>query len=196
MLLHGVRLGRPAKSEVSSAMASMARALVSGLSVLVVALTTSASFAQQAAPSVLGRFGTGEKWTAWTVNDPGGLICYISASPDRSEPSNVLRDPISFIVVHRKGPGTRNEIQSQMGYPLNAQPNASAAIDGKVYQMVAEAEGTWLADMSQEPAFVEDMKKGAQLVVRGTSQRGTNTVDYYSLSGVTAAMAAIDNACA
>jgi hypothetical protein len=34
------------------------------------------------------------------------------------------------------------------------------------------------------------------MVVRGTSTRGTNTTDTYSLSGVTAAMDAIDAACA
>jgi hypothetical protein len=34
------------------------------------------------------------------------------------------------------------------------------------------------------------------MVVRGTSQRGTNTIDTYSLSGVTAAMGEIDKACA
>jgi hypothetical protein len=33
------------------------------------------------------------------------------------------------------------------------------------------------------------------MTVRGTSQRGTNTVDTYSLSGATAAVNAIDAAC-
>ena len=40
------------------------------------------------------------------------------------------------------------------------------------------------------------LKAGTTLVVRGTSQRGTNTTDTYSLRGVTAAMTEIDKACA
>jgi len=178
-------------------MASTLRAWVSGLVLMAMALPIVPALAQDAArPAVLGQFGAERKWTAWTVTDASGLVCYISAAPDRSEPAGANRDPISFIVVHRKGAGTRNEVQSMMGYPLNAQPNASANIDGKSYPMVGQDEGVWLASTAEEPTFVEEMKKGTALVVRGTSMRGTNTVDYYSLSGVTAAMAEIDRACA
>ena len=62
--------------------------------------------------------------------------------------------------------------------------------------MVTDGEGAWLADTSGEAAFVEAMKAGSTLTVKGTSQRGTNTTDTYSLGGVTAAMQEIDKACA
>ena len=39
------------------------------------------------------------------------------------------------------------------------------------------------------------MKAGKQLIVRGTSSRGTATTDTYSLAGFSAALAAIDKAC-
>jgi hypothetical protein len=39
------------------------------------------------------------------------------------------------------------------------------------------------------------MRKGQALSVKGTSMRGTSTVDTYSLDGLTAALAAIDTAC-
>jgi hypothetical protein len=39
------------------------------------------------------------------------------------------------------------------------------------------------------------MKTGKELKVRGTSWRGTKTVDTYSLAGISAALAAIDDAC-
>jgi Invasion associated locus B (IalB) protein len=39
------------------------------------------------------------------------------------------------------------------------------------------------------------LKAGKQMIVRGTSSRGTETTDTYSLSGFTAALAAIDKAC-
>ena len=74
--------------------------------------------------------------------------------------------------------------------------NASATIDGKTFPMVTDGEGAWLADTSGEAGFVEAMKAGSNLIVKGTSQRGTNTTDTYSLGGVTAAMQEIDKACA
>jgi hypothetical protein len=192
MFGHGVVSRWLQNDEEQSAMSSPARALLSGLAAVLFVLAQTNVMAQEA-PRLLS---THNKWTAWSMTEGGALSCYISSVPDRSEPAGVNRSPISFIVIHRKSANTRNEVQSMMGYPLNSSdPKASATIDGKTYPMVAEGEGTWLASTADEAAFVEGMKKGTQLMVRGTSQRGTNTVDTYSLSGVTAAMAAIDGAC-
>jgi invasion protein IalB len=139
--------------------------------------------------------GTFNAWTAWTGTDANGLICYISAQPTSSEPAGANRDPIHFLVIHRKGLGTKNEVQTLIGYPFNPQGNASAAIDGANYPMVTEGAAAWLASAGDETGFVAALKKGTALVVKGTSQRGTQTTDNYSLSGVTAAMNEIDKAC-
>lgn len=140
--------------------------------------------------------GTFNAWTAWTANDASGLICYISSQPQKSEPSGVNRDPVHFMIIHRKALGTKNEVQTLIGYPFNSSDaKASAAVDGRSYPMVAEGSAAWLASSGDEAGFVTAFKAGNQMVVRGTSQRGTNTVDTYSLSGATAAMNAIDAAC-
>lgn len=140
--------------------------------------------------------GTFNAWTAWQGTDANGPICYISSQPTDSEPKNVNRDPIHFLVIHRKGLGTKNEVQTLIGYPFNANANATATVDGKAYPMVTEGAAAWLASTGDESGFVAALKAGTQLVVRGTSQRGTNTTDTYSLRGVTAAMTEIDKACA
>jgi hypothetical protein len=151
--------------------------------------------AQQAAAAT--ELGTFNAWTAWKANDASGMICYISAAPQSSEPAGANRDPIHFMIIHRKGMGTKNEVQTIIGYPYNAtDAKASAAIDGKVYPMVVEGSAGWLASTGDEGGFVAAFKAGTSLVVKGTSQRGTNTSDTYSLSGATAAMKAIDAACA
>ena len=75
-------------------------------------------------------------------------------------------------------------------------PDDTVEIDGKAYPMVTEGAAAWLASTGDESGFVAALKAGTQLVVRGTSQRGTNTTDTYSLRGVTAAMTEIDKACA
>jgi hypothetical protein len=148
-----------------------------------------------AAPAAPTSIGTFKSWTAWTGTDSTGLICYISAEPSSSKPSGVNRDPIHFLVVHRKGLGTKNEVQTLIGYPIKKDSKPSAAIDGKSYPMIADGGGAWLASAADEAGFVATLKKGSNLVIKGTSQRGTDTTDTYTLAGVTAAMAAIDKAC-
>ncbi|MGV8853484.1 MAG: invasion associated locus B family protein [Devosia sp.] len=152
---------------------------------------TPAAQAQQAT-----ELGTFNAWTAWQATDASGLICYISAAPQASDPAGANRDPIHFMIIHRKGMGTKNEVQTIIGYPYNAtDAKASASIDGKSYPMVTEGSAAWLASTGDETGFVQAFKAGTKLSIKGTSQRGTDTTDSYSLSGATAAMNAIDAAC-
>lgn len=138
--------------------------------------------------------GTFDFWTAWSDTDSGGTICYVSSTPQTSEPANVSRGAIHFIVTHRTG--KRNEVSSIVGYPIHeTNANASASIDGQSYPMVSENNAAWLASVEDEPTFVTGMRAGASMVVRATSQRGTNTVDTYSLRGVTAALNRINEEC-
>jgi invasion protein IalB len=148
--------------------------------------------AASAAPKSIGTFTA---WTAWTATDSTGLICYVSAEPTSSLPKGANRDPIHFLVVDRKGLGTRNEVQTLMGYPIKKGSKPTAAIDGRTYPMIPDGSGAWLASAADEPGFVAAMKAGRSLVVKATSTRGTDTTDTYSLSGVTAALDAANKAC-
>jgi len=175
-------------------MTSVLRGPLAGLiaSGLLVASSCAPVMAQEAT-----QLGTFRDWTAWKGTDANGEMCYISSTPQESAPAGVTRSPIHFLIIHRKGLGTKNEVQTLIGYPFNSSSsNASANVDGKAYPMVTEGEAAWLASSQDEAAFVAALKAGTTLTVKGTSQRGTNTVDTYSLGGVTAAMTEIDKACA
>ena len=185
--------GTPGPSDKRKNLAMMTKTggLTIGLAVGAVMALASAAQAQQAT-----ELGTFNAWTAWKATDASGLICYISATPESSEPSGANRDPIHFMIIHRKGMGTKNEVQTIIGYPFNStNAQASASIDGKSYPMVTEGSAGWLASTGDEGGFVQAFKAGTKLIIKGTSQRGTNTTDTYSLSGATAAMNAIDTAC-
>lgn len=165
--------------------------LAIGLAVASIMALAPAAQAQQAT-----ELGTFNAWSAYQASDQSGEICFIISEPQQSEPAGANRDPIKFLIVHRKGLGSKNEAQTHIGYPFNTtDAKASATIDGKAYTMAAQGSTAWLASTADEPGFVAALKAGSQMVVRGTSQRGTNTVDTYSLSGATAAMNAIDAAC-
>lgn len=166
--------------------------LAGALALVLAASSVSPAFAQGTAEQL----GTFSSWTAWRSSDANGVICYISSRPETAESQGRPRGPISFLVIHRKGLGTKNEVQTLIGYTFAADAKPTAAVDGRSYPMITEAEAGWLASTADEPNFVAAMKRGATLVVKGTSNRGTPTTDTYSLKGVTAAMTEIDKACA
>ena len=173
-------------------MTSSRLGLVFGL----VACLSASSLAAPAIAQEATNLGTFKAWTAWKGKDANGDMCYISSTPEKTAPDGVNRSPIHFLVIHRKGLGTKNEVQTLIGYPFNSSnASASATVDGKTYPMVTEGEAAWLASAGDEPNFVAALKAGSTLVVKGTSQRGTNTTDTYNLGGVTAAMTEIDKAC-
>lgn len=134
-------------------------------------------------------------WTAWKGSDSNGTICYISSQPKDAQPTNVNRDPIHFLVIHRQGLKVRNEVQTLVGYPLETNSKPQAIIDGKGFDMLVDGSAAWLASESDESVFVAAMKAGRTMIIKARSQRGTDTTDTYSLSGATAAMNAIDEAC-
>ena len=164
----------------------------------------SVCFALAAAPAgaqEIKQLGTFKAWTAWTGADANGAMCYISAQPEDWSPkevngSPVRRSPIHFLVINRKGLGTKNEVQTQVGYPFHpTNATVTATVDGKTFPMVTEGEAAWLAVEADEANFVEALKAGTKLTVNGTSQKGNKMVDSYSLSGVTAALGEINKAC-
>lgn len=159
-------------------------------------LAALSTFAVVGSAEAAAKLATHKFWTAWTDKDANGKICYISATPKDSQPTNVKRGPIHFLVTHRMGTKAKNEVATMIGYPYKEKAEASATIDGKAYPMVTDPklEAAWLYK-EHESGFVDAMKRGTEMVVRGISSRGTRTTDTYSLSGVTAAMNEIDKAC-
>jgi hypothetical protein len=147
------------------------------------------------------QIATHKAWTAWTGSDADGPTCYISAAPDEWGPKEIKgkkvnRGPIHFLIIDRKGLGTKNEVQTLAGYPFSTEEGSvSATVDGKTYAMVTEGETAWMASEADEPGFVEALKAGSKLVVKGTSSKGNVISDTYSLSGFTAALNEIKKAC-
>jgi hypothetical protein len=165
-------------------------------------LVAVAALAAPVSAQEIKQLGTFKTWTAWSGSDANGPMCYISAVPESWTPQEVKgapvkRSPIHFLIINRKGLGTKNEVQTLVGYPFHpTNANVTATIDGKSFPMVTEGEAAWLAVEADEASFVEAMKAGSKLVVKGTSTKGNDMTDNYSLSGVTAALAEIAKACA
>lgn len=141
----------------------------------------------------LGTFGT---WTA--VVDGSGLRkqCYVGSAPKTSEGKYTKRDPVHVLVTHRPADKVRGELSVTAGYTYKPGKEVEAKVDGKTFKLFSRDDNAWAQDANADKAIVAAMKAGRELVIRGTSSRGTLTTDTYPLAGFTAAMNAIDKACA
>jgi len=153
----------------------------------------------QAAPTNLGTF---KAWTAWQGADEYGKICFVSAAPDKSEPTEVNgkpinRDPPHFLIIHRdKAPainadGTaakdkdgkpvfrkvRNEVQTLIGYPMQPTSDSffhSAAINGKSWPMKSIPDDPATPIKDSEAAWLASMDDEAGFVA--ALKKGTTLV--------------------
>ncbi len=139
-----------------------------------------------------------ESWTVQVFDRESGKICLVASQPIESEPpvgdgeGEVRRGQIAFVLSDRPTEGVRNEVWVQMGYPLASDVTVRVD-DGEVFDLVTNPdddapEEAWLPTAVEDRLLTSAMRAGLEMVVRGTSQRGTETIDTYSLLGVTAAL--------
>ncbi len=162
----------------------MLKRLAAAFAVLAIA-TTSAAAQQEPAQ----RVETIQDWSVYTANTAGGRICFAASQPVNTEPTEVNRDAIYFMLTNYPLRGAVNEASIIIGYPFEVDSTVTVTIDNdESFVFFTIDDGAWLQDLTQETALVVAMQRGIEMVVRGRSQRGTNTVDTYSLRGVTAAI--------
>jgi hypothetical protein len=143
-------------------------------------------------PKPLGEF---DDWAAYTYDSDSGSVCYIVSQPTDWEPKNVNRGPIFFLITHRPSERVRNEVNTIIGYPFKENSTATVTVGDAKFELFTSGDGAWADTADRDRAIVEAMKGGSTMRLQGTSWRGTNTTDRYSLSGVTAAMDKIDAEC-
>ena len=61
--------------------------------------------------------------------------------------------------------------------------------------MQTQNDGAWFKNAVEETRFVEAMRKGVDLTVKGMSGRGTATTDQFSLKGLSQALDRADREC-
>jgi invasion protein IalB len=149
--------------------------------------------AQAAEPTSLGVFND---WTAYTYKAADTKVCYVVSQPKSSESAKkVKRDPIFFLITHMPGRKINGEVSTIIGYPFKEQTTVQVKVDDEDFVLFTNGDGAWADTTAKEKKIVDAMKNGKKLSVTGTSWKGTETTDNYSLSGISAAMDKIDSAC-
>ena len=148
--------------------------------------------ARAEAPDVLGTFG---HWTAFAEGQGGSKLCYMASAPVKKEGKYSSRGEAAVLISHNLADKTFDVVSVVAGYDYKPEEDVLVQIDEKKFTLFSKGERAWASDGATDKAMVAAMKRGNQLIVIGTSSRGTRTTDDYSLSGFTKAYVAIGKAC-
>ncbi|MEM7223508.1 MAG: invasion associated locus B family protein [Pseudomonadota bacterium] len=142
------------------------------------------------------RLGEFNHWHAYAFKENGKKTCYMASAPTKDEGAYKKRGKIYARVTHRPAENTKDEVSFLAGYTFKGGSWVKVKIDKKKpFDLFTHEDSAWAPDQSADRKLVRAMKAGHQMVVEGTSSRGTATKDTYSLSGFTKAYNAIAKAC-
>jgi invasion protein IalB len=135
------------------------------------------------APTLLGQYGD---WGAYWAPSGTNKVCFVLAKPATSQttPPNRPRNPIYFFVASRPAENVRNEVSVMIGYPFKSGADATVEVGTAKFAMNTQSDGAWIKNVAEEARLIEIMRKGSDLTVTGTSSKGTQSVDHYSLKGL------------
>ena len=141
---------------------------------------------------VLGKF---KDWQTIVMVEPTGTICFAQSSPVLQGPKSNKRDARLF-VTFRPSENIKDEISASPGYEFNKN-NSVIAQSGKnkIKFDIMQQGFAWIADNKIEKKMIKIMKKGSRIMVTGHNQKGSQTIDHYSLLGFTKAYNTAKKAC-
>jgi Invasion associated locus B (IalB) protein len=158
------------------------------------AAAATAPAAGDAQPTLLGQYGD---WGAYTASPGGNKVCFALAKPKTTklEPAGGRRDPAYLFVSIWLDRNVKNEVSVIIGYPFKSSSDATAEIGTAKFAMYTQNDGAWIKNVAEEARMVDAMRKGVDLTVKGTSGRGTQSIDQYSLKGLAQALDKIEQGC-
>jgi len=143
----------------------------------------------------LKKIGKYKDWETMVFLEPTGKVCFAQSSPVLQAPKSNIRDAKLF-VTFRPGEKIKDEISASPGYEFN-KDNSVIASSGKnkIKFDIVQQGFAWIADNKVEKKMVKVMKKGSRIMITGYNQKGSQTIDHYSLLGFTKAYNAAKKAC-
>ncbi|WP_325050401.1 invasion associated locus B family protein [Falsigemmobacter faecalis] len=126
----------------------------------------------------------------WGVSTPKE-----SVNSRGGKPVQVRRGDTMLFVTYRPGQNARGEVSFTPGYAYGAGATVTLEIGSEKFNMVTDGEWAWPRDAAQDTAILAAMRRGNEAVLTGSSSRGTDTRDKFSLRGFTAAMQEAEGRC-
>tara|TARA_B100001250_G_C19387053_1_gene608843 strand:- start:42 stop:554 length:513 start_codon:yes stop_codon:yes gene_type:complete len=141
------------------------------------------------------KIGKYKDWESMIVSEATGKVCFAQSSPILQAPKSNKRDAKLFIAF-RPADKIINEVSVTAGYEFNKNNSVTAASGKNKFKFDIKEQGfAWIADTKVEFRMIKRMKKGSRIMITGYNQKGSQTIDHYSLLGFTKAYNASKKAC-
>jgi hypothetical protein len=152
--------------------------------IIIIYVTT---FISQVNAEEVKKMGTHKDWDTYVINSDTGKVCFAQSKPVLQAPKKSQRDARLFITF-RPGEKITNEISITAGYEFNNKNSITATSGKNKYKFDIAQEGfAWITDNKLENKMIKIMKKGSRIMITGYNQKGSQTIDHYSLLGFTKA---------
>ena len=153
-------------------------------------MLSSLTFAEEV--KKIGKF---KDWEVVVVKNNSEKICFAQSKPVLQSPKNNSREARLF-VTFRPSEKILDEISITAGYEFNKKNSIIAKSGKNKYKFdIAQENFAWIADSKQEKKMIRIMKKGSRIMVTGYNQKGSQTIDHYSLLGFTKAYKSAKKSC-
>ena len=160
------------------------------LSIFIPIISVSNSFAED-----LKKVGKFKDWDVMIMTEASGKVCFAQSAPVLQAPKNNKRDARLFITF-RPGEKISNEISATAGYEFNKNNTVLATSGNNKFKFDIKQQGfAWMTSNKKEKIMVKVMKKGSRIMVTGYNEKGSQTIDHYSLLGFTKAYNSAKKAC-
>ena len=158
--------------------------------IFILSISVSESFAEN-----LKKIGKFKDWEVMTMSEASGKVCFAQSTPVLQAPKKYKRDARLFITF-RPGEKISNEISTTAGYEFNKNNTVLAASGNNKFKFDIKQQGfAWMTSNKKEKIMVKVMKKGSRIMLTGYNEKGSQTIDHYSLLGFTKAYNTAKKAC-
>ena len=143
----------------------------------------------------LKKIGKFKDWEVMVMSETSGKVCFVQSTPVLQAPKKNKRDARLFITF-RPGEKISNEISATAGYEFNKKNTVLATSGNNKFKFDIKQQGfAWMTSNKKEKIMIKVMKKGSRIMLSGYNEKGSQTIDHYSLLGFTKAYSTAKKAC-
>ena len=158
---------------------------------VLLSLACSISYGEENLKSI-GKF---KDWESFALSQNGNKICFAQSIPVVRAPKKLKREPSRLFVSFRPAENIKNEVSVTNGYEFKLKAPVTAKSGKKKYDLFSKGKFAWVVDNDDEKKLITTMKKASRLMIIGSTNKGDQTTDHYSMMGFTKAYNTAKKSC-
>lgn len=134
-------------------------------------------------------------WALMSNDAAPRTVCFVVTEVKETEPKGLNREPAYFYVSRWPKEGVKAEISIKLGYKPRKGSDATLIVNGAGFKLQPHDDRLYVDDATRELKLLEALRKAPNAKLAATSDRGTQILDVFSLTGLTEAIQALAAAC-